>query len=233
MTKYLDVKQLEIDKLLEEGFVKLSPIDKAFNLEIFTKKILSEMKNLTFSTSCKSHEELLNKLKIKEHLSPILYRFAKKYFSYKGNIENQYHVVRMVRPGDIIEQYRAHFDSHIFTLVLPIKIPVSKSKERGELILYPNARRYPKFELENILGKIFFKKYANKNSISKLIEKKYARVENFDDMRPILFNGVTTLHTNKFVDQTIKGSRITILAHFFDPSPKYGIGSILRKIRNR
>jgi len=233
MKKYLNLKKIEIDKLLEEGFVKLSPINKILNLEIFSKKISSEMKNLTFSTVCKSHEELLNKLNIHESLSPILFEIAKKYFNYKGDIENQYHIVRMVRPGDTKEQYRAHFDSHIFTLVIPIKIPVSKNKEQGELILYPNARKYPKIEVENMLGKIYFKKYANKSSMSKLIKKKYARVENFEDMRPILFTGVTTLHTNRFVDPTIKENRITILAHFFDPSPKYGIGFILRKIRNR
>ena len=79
----------------------------------------------------------------------------------------------------------------------------------------------------------FFKKYANKNSIDQLIHNNQAIIENFDDLRPILFNGITSLHTNKFVHPTINGKRITLLAHFFDPSPAFGIGALLRKIRNR
>ena len=57
--------------------------------------------------------------------------------------------------------------------------------------------------------------------------------DDFLDYSPLLFIGNTTLHTNKQVSLDCSSYRLTLLAHFFDPSPKYGIGSILRALRNR
>ena len=51
-----------------------------------------------------------------------------------------------------------------------VNIPHSKNKERGELLFYPNARKYPRTEIQNIIGKVLFKKYANKASMNKLIK---------------------------------------------------------------
>ena len=233
MKNFLNLKKTEIVALLSNGFVKLPSIKTKLNTEEFINKIVEEMGSSTFLTSTNSHKAILKKLGVDEYLAPTLFKIAKETFNYKGSINNQYHVVRMVRPGDIKEQYRAHFDSHIFTLVIPINIPFSKDMERGELIFYPNARRYPRTEIENFIGKVYFKKYANKTSMKELIKNKKAIMESFDDLRPILFNGMTTLHTNRFVHPTINQNRLTILAHFFDPSPAYGIGSILRKVRKR
>ena len=58
-------------------------------------------------------------------------------------------------------------------------------------------------------------------------------VDNFKDYQPLLFVGNTTLHTNFPVSIDCSSYRLTLLAHFFDPSPKYGIGGFLRLIRNR
>jgi hypothetical protein len=70
------------------------------------------------------------KIKINKYLTPKLLNIAQKKFDYKGNISNQYHIARKVEPGNIKEMYRAHFDSHIFTLVLPIKIPRHKRRRK-------------------------------------------------------------------------------------------------------
>jgi hypothetical protein len=130
--------------------------------------------------------------------------------------------------------YRAHFDSHIFTLVLPIKIPKPMNGgSAGELIYFPNTRRFPKTEASNFIGKLYHKRFASKEGIEKFSLKKKMLTDNFNDYCPLLFVGNTTLHTNKQVTSDCSSYRLTCLSHFFDPSPKYGVGSILRMIRPR
>ena len=50
--------------------------------------------------------------------------------------------------------------------------------------------------------------------------------ESFHDYSPLLFISNTTLHTNLPVSIDCSGPRLTLLAHFFDPSPKYGKGAL-------
>ena len=155
-------------------------------------------------------------------------------FNYKGDPSNQYHVARKVEPGNSKEMFRAHFDSHLFTMVLPIKIPdVNQDGSAGELMYFPNARKAPKNEISNFIGKAFYKKYASKEGLEKFSLSSPQKVDNFRDYQPLLFIGNTTLHTNYPVSSSCASYRLTLLAHFFDPSPKYGVGGLLRLIRNR
>ena len=55
----------------------------------------------------------------------------------------------------------------------------------------------------------------------------------FADNIPVLFLGRVTLHGNRGFKEEMENYRITLLTHFFDPSPKYGIGNILRLLRSR
>ena len=57
--------------------------------------------------------------------------------------------------------------------------------------------------------------------------------EDFSNYKPLLFVGMKTYHANLAVNQILKNERFTLLSHFFDPSPSWGIGNILRTIRNR
>ena len=228
--KDIDVR---LDDLILNGFVKLPSIEP-FELDIIADGISSEMKGATFSELCSSHQLFLNRLGIDEILAPKLYSLAKNKLNYKGKIANQYHVARKVDPGNSKEMYRAHFDSHLFTIVFPIKIPKSADGgSAGDLIYFPKARNSPKNELTNFLAKAFYKRFASKKGIDKLSKKQNKIIDNFSDLQPLLFIGNTTLHTNKKVAEDCSSYRLTLLAHFFDPSPKYGIGGILRKIRSR
>jgi len=144
------------------------------------------------------------------------------------------HIARRVEPGNSKEMYRAHFDSHLFTMVLPIKIPSTLNGESiGELMYFPHARNPPRSEISNFLGKASFKRFANKKGMERLALRQELRVDNFQDYCPLLFIGNTTLHTNRQVSEACSSYRLTLLAHFFDPSPKYGVGSFLRLVRNR
>ena len=96
----------------------------------------------------------------------------KKNFSYKGDLSNQYHVARKVEPGNSKEMFRAHFDSHLFTMVLPIKIPeTTENGTAGDLIYFPNARKVPSNEISNFIGKAFYKRYASKEGMESFSSK--------------------------------------------------------------
>lgn len=226
----LDAK-LEI--LLKEGAVKL-PSLKVFDLEKIAKQINDKVGTSTFIENLSYHKIFLENLQIDDYLTPKLLDIAKKHFNYKGDILNQYHVVRKVNPGDLNEQYRVHFDSHLFTLVCPIKIPKSLSKNfAGQLVYFPNARNIPKNEFINLIGKIYYKKYASEKGLKNLSNLFFKKIEDFNNYEPILFLGKTTLHTNYPVSSDCTSYRLTLLSHFFDDSSKYSVGGLLRFLRNR
>ena len=222
-----------LENLLNDGFVKL-PSLKMLDLENISSNISDEMGSLTFKELGLCHKNFLDELAIEKYLTPKLHKIASEVFSYKGDDSNQYHVARKVEPGNTKEMFRAHFDSHLFTMVLPIKIPdANQDDSAGELMYFPNARKAPKNEISNFIGKAFYKKYASKEGLEKFSLSSAQKVENFRDYQPLLFIGNTTLHTNYPVSSSCASYRLTLLAHFFDPSPKYGGGGLLRLIRNR
>ena len=227
-----DIDQ-RLEHLLEDGYVKL-PSLSSFDLDLLAADISHEMGSLTFKELGSSHKNFLDYLEISKHLTPKLLEIAKNVYRYKGDSLNQYHVARKVDPGNSKEMFRAHFDSHLFTIVLPIKIPEkNEGGFSGDLIYFPNARKMPRNEFSNFFGKSYYKKYASKEGLEKFSSNHKKKEDNFRDYQPLLFVGNTTLHTNYPVSLCCSSYRLTLLAHFFDPSPKYGIGSLLRFIRNR
>lgn len=223
----------KLDQLLEQGAVKL-PNLKMFNLNRISNDISFEMGQKTFQELGNSHEKFLNEFGINQYLSPKLLDLARKVFNYKGSPKNQYHIARKVIPGNSKEIFRAHFDSHLFTLVIPIQIPNELTKEKiGELIYFPKIRNLPKNEFSNFLGKVTYKKYGSKIGLKKLSEKNKYKIDNFTDYQPLIFLGKTTLHANYPVSKLCKNYRLTLLAHFFDDSPEFGVGKFLRLIRRR
>jgi hypothetical protein len=230
--EYWDDIDIRLEKLVEDGFVKL-PSLKKFDLNFIGNDISDEMGTLTFKELGLSHQNFLKNLEVNKYLTPKLFKLAKKKFNYKGDLLNQYHVARKVEPGNSKEMFRAHFDSHLFTMVLPIKIPDTSDGTAGDLIYFPHARKAPSNEFTNFVGKAYYKKYASKEGMENFSSNHKRKIDNFRDYQPLLFIGNTTLHTNYPVSKDCSSYRLTLLAHFFDPSPKYGAGSLLRLIRNR
>mgnify|MGYP001290830815 CR=1 FL=1 len=220
-----------LEKLIDVGYVKL-PSLREFDLDFLASDISNEMGTSTFKELGLNHKKFLDEFKFDKYLTPKLHKIAKEAFYYKGDLSNQYHIARKVEPGNSKEMFRAHFDSHLFTMVLPIKIPDTANEgTSGDLIYFPNARKVPGNEITNFIGKAYFKKYASKKGMEKFSSTK--KIDNFRDYQPLLFIGNTTLHTNYPVSLNCSSFRLTLLAHFFDPSPKYGVGGLLRLIRNR
>jgi len=222
-----------LDTLVKNGCVKLPSLE-VFNLDAVANSINTEMNGATFSELCSSHKLFLEELDLDNVLTPKLHEIAKNEFGYKGKISNQYHIARRVDPGNSIEMFRAHFDSHLFTMVLPIKIPVAQDGGTvGDLIYFPNARKSPTNEISNAFGKASHKRFASKEGLEVFAKSHNQITDDFTDYSPLLFVGNTTLHTNKQVSQDCSSYRLTLLAHFFDPSPRYGVGEMLRMLRNR
>jgi hypothetical protein len=232
---FWDGIDLKLETLVKNGFVKLPSLKKFnLNLDNLASNIIVDMNGVAFSELGTSHKSFLETLKIEKNLTPKLFDIANKHMDYKGDLNNQYHIARRVEPGNSKEMYRAHFDSHLFTLVLPIKIPTaSNGGTIGDLIYFPNARDAPKSEVGNLFSKAYHKKYASKSGIKTFSNKHQRITDNFTDYEPLLFLGNTTLHTNRQVSSDCSSDRLTLLAHFFDPSPKYGVGAIVRWFRAR
>ena len=222
-----------LEKLIDTGYVKLPSLAE-YDLDFFASNISDEMGITTFKELGSSHKKFLDDLEVHKYLTPKLHKIAKEVFNYNGNLLNQYHVARKVEPGNSKEMFRAHFDSHIFTMVIPIKIPETTAEgTAGDLIYFPHARKAPSNEITNFTSKAYYKKYASKKGMEKFSHNNPKKIDNFRDYQPLLFIGNTTLHTNYPVSVGCSSYRLTLLAHFFDPSPKYGVGSLLRLIRNR
>jgi hypothetical protein len=235
MNNYLDNIDEILEELLLNGYVRLPSI-KGFDLDNVASRISEDMQGDTFKELSFNHKNFLETLGISEILSPKLFKLASEKFNYGGKAQDQYHVARRVEPGNSKEFYRGHFDSHLFTLVLPIKIPHKSKDDKpiGELIFFPFARSQPKYEFINFFQKIWFRLFfSSRNGLKNLSKKTPMSIELFDDYRPLLFLGNTFFHTNKPVDKDASSYRLTLLAHFYDPSPKYGIGNILRIFRSR
>jgi len=233
LNNYWDDVDVNLSRLLETGYVKLPSLSE-FPLNDWSENIVSEMGGKTFVESSFAHEQILDSLGIREMLAPKLFEIATNKLGYGGDISNQYHIARRVDAGNSIEKYRAHFDSHLFTLVIPLKIPVASADgSSGDLIFFPQARKSPSNELRNFVSKIYFKQFGSQKGLAKLSCQKTHVLEDFQDCRPLLFIGNTTLHANKEVSLDCSTYRLTLLAHFFDPSPKIGVGSVMRFLRGR
>ena len=230
---YWDDIDVRLDKLVNDGYVKLPSLE-GFGLDAIADNINAEMNGSTFAELCFSHQSFLQDLALDENLTSKLFQIATDLFGYKGKISNQYHIARRVEPGNSKEMYRAHFDSHLFTMVLPIKIPKpTNGGTVGELIYFPNARKFPKSEFGNFLGKASYKRFASKEGMENFAKNHNIIIDDFYDYSPLLFFGNTTLHTNRQVSVDCSSYRLTLLAHFFDPSPKYGVGGLMRLLRAR
>ena len=234
LSKFFVGIESQFDELLENGIIKLDRSIIGYDgHDALLTSLLSEIGESIFKESAKSHLSIINRMGIHANLTPALYDLAVNKYGYKGDILDHYNIARLVRPTNSQERYRAHFDSHLFTLVLPIHIPKpSPGLGGGELIYKPRARSQPRSEVENIFGKIWFKRYANKSGMESRLRHGDASNETFEDGKPLLFIGNTTLHTNRPV-QVPDEFRLTLITHFFDPSPSWGIGAIQRRFRER
>jgi len=219
----------DIELLISQGYVKLPSLRSIED----PSEIINAKHSSTYTSGSefqKRYHEIIDLNKITNQLSEIA--FSK--FNIKVDKTDVYKILRVVQSSNIKESYRMHFDSHLFTLVTPVVIPKISSSESGQLITFPNLIVEPISNIYNFVSKLFYKFFfQGKKNIIKLSKTNKTVEFDFSDNVPILFLGRSTLHGSRGFDKIPEGIRITMLTHFFDPSPKYGIGNLIRLIRNR
>ena len=220
--------------LVRDGAVKLPSVKDASWRDAIFKNCIKEIGTKSYGENLPANLRFLDYSNIISSLLPALLDLADAEFNVRPNTADVYNVCRLVRPGDTSEGFRGHFDSHLFTLVTPINIPDFEDVTlAGQLHYFPKSRNQPFSEIRNVIEKAYFKKYNSAAGFDKLAQNKNRIIDDFNDYRPLLFLGNTTFHGNAPVQASCNESRMTILTHFFDPSPRYGIGAIMRHLRSR
>ena len=223
-----------LDDLMAYGATKLPSVEaELWRSEVY-KNCLNQIGQKSYAENLEANINFIHRTHIIDHLLPRLVELAEVQFGKRVKHNDVYNICRLVRPGDLSEGFRGHFDSHLFTLVTPINIPNFKSIEKGgQLHYFPKARNQPNNEMNNIFLKAIYKKYNSEKGFDKLSLRKHRFIDDFQDYRPLLFIGNTTFHGNAQVQADSNDNRMTILTHFFDTSPKYGVGAIMRNLRRR
>ena len=217
----------QINDLLINGYAILPQL--VFGDINFNKEKIGDN---TYNENSKVSQDFLNSFNFDE-LKVQLAKVAIESINIKVEKNDTYSITRFLKSYDNLESYRGHFDSHVFSIVTPVKIPKTNSQESGQLIVFPKIRKNPKNEFINFYEKLKYKLLYGKVKGYKQLMKKNNFVEfDFKDMNSVIFLGRQCFHGNRSFAKAPSGERITILTHFFDPNKK-GIGSILRKIRNR
>ena len=224
---------LDYDRILHEiitsGFAILPEIPEiAFDFKSV---------KVGFTENHQAHLAVLDSLGGVAVLARELERFAVSEFGFRDLPSDHYHVTRRVDGCIRGEAYKTHFDSHLFTLVLPLRLPEAScfgEEEAGQLFLLPGARQHPSNALVDALGKLAGLRFRGAKGVGELRKKTGFRVFDFKDRAPIIFAGNVCLHGNyPFITRDNTQTRVTGLSHFFDPFNGKGVGSMLRWLRKR
>ena len=176
-----------------------------------------------FHINNSSHYELISQI---EEVSEIIE--AVKSITLQNKIDwNTINVTRVVKQKSS-EKYRTHFDSHLYTLVVPQKTSNLEEQFKGQLYLAPNLRKQPKFDLVNVLQKIMAFRWKGEGGFNKLKNLDKIKVFDLQVGQAILFNGSRCLHGN--LANESDATRITLITHMADPFPN-GIGELVRRFR--
>ena len=227
----LTVKQVEL--LFSNGYVSLPQYKISEKSKLSFLQSVEQNEFLGYQSNFLEHQKYTEESGIQEVLAEQLKNLARQRFNYKCDKNDIYKITRIITSSQTSEHFRFHFDSHLFTLVTPINIPYCTEQNKGELILAPLLRKEPINELKNAFSKIYFKKYANIEGFNKLKERKILKFFDFRNEEPLLFLGRCCYHANNKFTSLNNEKRITILTHFFDPSPAISVGRFMRYIRNR
>lgn len=140
---------------------------------------------------------------------------------------NEINLARVVDGGSS-ERYATHFDSHIYTMVLPIAVPEDDIDLKGQLYIVPNLRSLPSNDFVNVFQKIRARTYRKEENFDKV--QKLPGFMQFDLKvgQALIFNGNRSLHGNIANDS--KEKRVTFISHYVDPFPN-GAGSLVRSFR--
>lgn len=209
----------EID---EKGVVELENIVKPWVVEDAKAYLLTEQDRMgvkSFSMRWnKMQPNVLTKLQKDAGLKMFFSRILSTAGVDAQNDEYIHHVVRCTNGStNRADAYAYHFDQYNLTALMPIETPMDTAADCGDLVIYPNFRKFRRSVIINLCYKIILQ-----NSISsRLMRSKIAvtllraRTVKVKPGNLYLFYGYRTYHGNLPIDKKFR--RMTALFHYNDP----------------
>jgi hypothetical protein len=157
---------IDVNLLRSQGFLHLDAIPAAARGK-FIESIESKKNGGTYSENIELGLSVLAEMGLSIEF---LVKLHREVFYEPADPDSFYFIVRKVESGQSREAFRSHFDSHRFTIVVPLRVP----NVGGELF-HSSVRKEPRNALSNLAGKIFWKLFASRlgykvvNLFSKII----------------------------------------------------------------
>ena len=115
------------------------------------------------------------------------------------------------------DAYAYHFDQYNLTALMPIETPMDNSADCGDLVIYPNFRKFSRNVVLNLIYKVIFQNGISSRLMrSKVAVKLFrARIVKVKPGNLYFFYGYRTFHGNLPIDEKFR--RMTALFHYNDP----------------
>lgn len=132
--------------------------------------------------------------------------------------EKQKSLLRCINSHSNKESYLEHYDSHIMTILIPLK-ETDKGDSNGDIVVYYN-KRIARSSINNFLSKIYVKflqiqpKILRENKVKRDIRKGYAFRYKCLPGNVYFLSGYQTKHCNFDVE---KGERRVLIIHDYKP----------------
>lgn len=143
------------------------------------------------------------------------------------------HVLRCVGPAAAKQSYLRHFDSHVLTMLIPLRL-AEQGESNGDLVLHIRQRAV-KWALLNLLTKMYlFFEHGLPFFLRSALVARSQSIEGCERIQCIpgnvyVFNGLVTLHHN--LDVAV-GERRTLIIHHYDAGLSVGARYLMRSVRN-
>jgi len=146
---------------------------------------------------------------------------------------NRLYVLRCVNRDTSSQSHLRHFDSHVLTLLIPLRLAQS-GEQNGDLIMYKKQRDSISL-VRNVLTKasLVVQQHlpfrARRARVRRdMLSKRCVRVT-CEPGNVYSFNGFITMHANLAVDA---GERRSLIIHYYDPGLTAGFRSATRALRS-
>jgi hypothetical protein len=226
-----EIKKM-VSSIKSNGFVEISDFFKKEVIESTTDYINGSRKSLkTDSFSLRYYDMepcTFTELQQSTHLKEFLIRILEESGINSKESDVIHHVIRCTSGGKDANKY--HFDAYDLTLLMPIITPDDDNLLCGDLIVFPNTRKFSTNLLKNILFKLTFQnKTANKIATKNWFKKAFnATTVKVKPGNAYLFYGFRSYHGNIAVDSSLV--RATALFHYHDP---FSGSKLIKAIENK
>jgi len=170
--------------------------------------------------------------------SPILKEFLSRILEASGVVLNNdddiHHVIRYTNGKyNNRDANKYHFDAYDLTLLMPILTPIDPKLACGDLIVFPNIRRFSTNLFKNIFFKITFQNrlmrtFASKDWFQKMFNCTTVKVK---PGNVYIFYGFRTYHGNIELEDNL--IRATALFHYHNPLYESKIISYIERSRKK